>query len=363
VEEVRPAILALMGAVIFLLLIACANVANLMLVRVSLRQRELAVRAALGGSRGRLVCKMLTEALLLAGLGTVFGVAFAWMGIRGLLAIAPAHLRRIESAGIDWRVMAFAAAAGLAAVAVFGVMPALRAARPDAIQALRGGGRAAGLQAGRLLRNGVVIAEVALSFVLLIGSGLMFRSFLELRRIDPGYDPHGLLTFFATRDWPLTRQEGRLELLREIQARLHAIPGVQNVAEALTVPLGGDLRPTPPAPARTRSTEASIEGADIQQVTPGYFETLRTPLLAGRTFRDHDNAPGRNVAVIDQLFAAEAFPDGSAVGRRILLPNLATPWAEVIGVVAHQRLASLGDPGRKTVYLADGFWGIGVSRY
>jgi putative ABC transport system permease protein len=152
-------------------------------------------------------------------------------------------------------------------------------------------------------------------------------------------------------------------LLREIQARLHAIPGVQNVAEALTVPLGGDLRPTPPAPARTRSTEASIEGADIQQVTPGYFETLRTPLLAGRTFRDHDNAPGRNVAVIDQLFAAEAFPDGSAVGRRILLPNLATPWAEVIGVVAHQRLASLGDPGRKTVYLADGFWGIGVSRY
>ena len=362
VDDVRPAILSLMGAVIFLLLIACANVANLLLVRASLRERELAVRAALGGSWRRLVCQLLAEALLLSGLGTLLGVAVAWLGIHALLGMAPANVPRVASAAIDWRVLAFAAAAGLAAAAIFGVMPALRAARPDVIQVLRGGGRAPVLGPGRLLRNGVVVAEVALSFVLLIGSGLMFRSFLALRRVDAGYRPHGLLTFFATRDWQLTRQQGRLELLREIQARLLALPGVENATAALILPLGGGSRPTKSNAPRPQPALASSEGADFQQVLPGYFETLRTPLLAGRTFTEDDNAPGRKVVVIDQLLAAKAFSNESAVGKRILLPDPATPWAEVIGVVAHQRLSSLGDPGRETVYVSDGFWGIGVSR-
>ena len=363
VEEVRPAILCLMGAVIFLLLIACTNVANLLLVRASLRERELALRAALGGSWWRLASQMLAEALLLSGLGTLLGLVFAWLGIHGSLGFAPANLPRIESTTIDWRVLTFAATAGLAAVAIFGLMPAVRAARPDVNQVLRGSGHTPGLAAGHLLRNTVVIAEVALSFVLLIGSGLMFRSFLELRRVDPGYDPHGVLTFFVTRDWELTRQPGRLDLLREIQARLRALPGVENVTAALVLPLGGGSRPKDSATARPRSALASAAGADFQQVMPGYFETLRTPILAGRTFTEDDNAPGRNVVVIDQFFAAQAFPNESAVGKRVLLPNPATPWAEVIGVVAHQRLSSLSDPGRETVYFSDGFWGIGVSRY
>lgn len=363
VEDVRPALLALMGAVIFLLLISCANVANLLLVRTSLRERELAVRAALGAGSWRLVRQMLAEALLLSGLGTVLGVAFGWLAIRVLVGIAPPNLPRIESVMVDWRVLAFAAAAGLAAVTIFGVAPALRAARPDVSQILRGGSRNRGLVAGGLLRNGVVIAEVALSFVLLIGSGLMFRSFLELRRIDPGYDPRGLLTFFVTRDWQLTDQHGRLGLLREIQARLRALPGVENVTAALFQPLGGGPHPNISAAERPRSTAPSAEGADFQQVLPGYFETLHTPLLAGRTFTEDDNAPGRNVVVIDQLLAEKAFPNESAIGKRILLPDPDTPWAEVIGVVAHQRLFSLAEPGRETVYFSDGFWGIGVSRY
>ena len=362
VEEVRPAILSLMGAVIFLLLIACANVANLLLVRASLRERELAVRAALGGSWWRLVSQMLAEALLLSGLGTLLGLAFAWLGIHGLLSFVPATLPRTESTAIDWRVLTFAATAGLAAVAIFGLMPAIRAAKPDVNQILRGG-RTPGWAPGRLLRNIVVITEVALSFVLLIGSGLMFRSFLELRRVDPGYDPHGLLTFFVTRDWELTRQQGRLELLCEIQAGLRALPGVQSVTSALVLPLGGGSRPKDSATTRPRAAVASAAGADFQQVMPGYFETLRTPILAGRTFTEDDNAPGRNVVVIDQLFAAQAFPNESAVGKRILLPDPATPWAEVIGVVTHQRLSSLSDPGRETVYFSEGFWGIGLSRY
>lgn len=352
VEAVRPAVLALMGAVLLLLLIACANVANLLLVRSSARERELAVRSALGGSWWRLVSQTLAEALLLAGLGTTLGIAVASAGIRLLKTIAPADLPRIESTSIDWRVLVFATVAGLAAAAIFGVLPAIRAARPDVIQALRGG-RTPGLAGGRFLRNGVVIAEVALSFVLLIGSGLMFRSFLALRRIEPGYEPTGLLTFFVTRDWQLTRQEGRVELLRQIRERLLTLPGVQNVSASLILPLGGGASPRNPATAAN---------PDFQQVLPGYFETLRTPLLAGRTFTDADNAPGRNVAVIDQRLAAGAFPGESALGKRIQLPGTSPRWAEVIGVVANQRLFSLRDSGPGTVFLTDGYWGIGVSR-
>ncbi|HUB83003.1 MAG TPA: FtsX-like permease family protein, partial [Bryobacteraceae bacterium] len=345
-----------------LLLIACANVANLLMVRSSLRSRELAVRAALGGSRRRLAGQMLAEALLFSGLGTLAGIALAWAGTRGFLAIAPVNLPRVESAGVDWRVLMFAAAAGLASAAIFGVLPALGATRPDLMQALRGSGHNSRLAGGHWLRSGAVIVEVTLSFVLLAGSGLLLRTFVALRHVDPGYDSHGLLTFFLTREWPIDKQEGRLELLREIQARLAAIAGVRGATAALALPLAGG--PRPKASATTPGPDAPDTGdADNQQVMPGYFETLRTPLLAGRTFTEADNAPGRNLVVIDELFAESAFPGVSPIGRRIRTPDPEHPWVEIIGVVGHQRLASLADRGRATVYFSDGFWGVGVSRY
>jgi putative ABC transport system permease protein len=363
VEDVRAAILALMGAVIFLLLIACANVANLLLVRASGREREFAVRAALGGSRWRLIRQLLAEALLLAALGTVLGVGIAWVGVRGLAGIAPANLPRIESTALDWSVLAFAAMAGLVAGVLFGVIPPLRSGDCFSIpwSHLRGTGQA---KARPTLRNVVVVAEVALSFVLLVGSGLMFRSFLALQRIDPGYDPHGILTFYVTRDWPLGRQQGRHALLREMQARLKALPGVENVSAGLSVPLanaGTRPRNAPAAPPHTGPPSA--EGADFQQVLPGYFETLHTPVLAGRTFTEQDDQPERNLVVIDELLAARAFPNESAIGRRILIPFPNAPWAEVIGVVKHQRMFSVADLGRETIYFSEGFAGIGVSRY
>jgi putative ABC transport system permease protein len=154
-----------------------------------------------------------------------------------------------------------------------------------------------------------------------------------------------------------------LALLREIQERLRALPGVENATAALVLPLGGGQRPKNSSAVRQREELASAEGADFQQVLPSYFETLRTPVLAGRTFTDDDNARGRNMVVIDELLAARAFPNQSAVGKRIRIPDPRTPWAEVIGVVAHQRLFSLAEQGRGTVYFSDGFWGIGVSRY
>ena len=186
VAEVRPAIIALMGAVIFLLLIACANVANLLMVRSSLRERELSVRTALGASRWRLMRQMLAESVVIAGCGTAVGLGLAKLGIHQLIVMGPTNLPRLGSIAIDPVVLAFSMVAGLVAAAIFGVIPALRASRPDVMQVLRGSGRTASLGGGRVLRNAAVVIEVALSFVLLIGSGLMFRSFVALQHIGSG---------------------------------------------------------------------------------------------------------------------------------------------------------------------------------
>ena len=195
VEAVRPAILTLMVSVIFLLLIACANVGNLLLVRASLRQHEFSLRAALGANRSRLVMPILIEAILLSAMGTIAGLALAWAGILALRSLAPANLPRLEDVHIDGAVLLYSALAGLASAAIFGIVPALRASRPALMNVLRGVSRTSGIGSGAVLRNTVVMAEVALSFILLIGSGLMFRSFLKLQQINPGFDPHHLLTF------------------------------------------------------------------------------------------------------------------------------------------------------------------------
>src|SRR5271155_3719927 len=309
-----------MGAVIFLLLIACSNVANLLLVRASLRERELAVRTALGGSRWRLGRQMLAEALLLAGSATVLGLGLAWLGIRELLAIAPANLPRLDAVAIDPQVVIFSALAGLVAAGLVGVVPALRASRPDVMQVLRSTGRTAGLGAGRFLRGGVVVAEVALSFVLLIGSGLMFRSFLALQHINPGYEPHGLLTFnlFGVFQGPQQMPEQRAAIQRQIQEQLRNLPGVESAAASFPFPLAGGYSPIRWGLEPAMTDPSKFQAADAIFVTPGYFENMRTPLLDGRTFTEADNLKDRNYAVIDDALAAKAYPHQSAVGKRLL---------------------------------------------
>jgi predicted permease len=365
VAAVRPAILALMGSVVFLLLIACANVANLLLVRASLREREFAVRAALGASRWRLILPLLTESLLLAVMGTALGLGLAWAGIRELRTLAPTNLPRLDNIHIDGAVLGFTALAGLAAAVLFGVAPAWRATLPALMNVLRGSGRTTGLQSGAALRNLVVVIEVALSFVLLVGSGLMFRSFLDLQRIDPGFDAHNLLTFqvlgvpFAQRT-----PEQIAASIRQIEDRLRAIPGVENVTGSYPFPLTGDFSPIRWGTADAAKDASKYQATDWQIVLPGYFETMRTPLLAGRTFTDDDNLPGRNYVIVDQALANKAFPGESAVGKRILT-RIRTPEAEfveIIGVVGHQRETSLAEPGREQIYFTDGFMGNGDVR-
>src|SRR5215475_8702869 len=364
VAEVRPAILALTGAVIFLLLIACANVANLLVVRASMRQRELAVRAALGGSRGRLVRQMLVEALLLAGVGTLLGLGLAWFGIRQLLDIAPANLPRLESITIDPVVLAYTILAGLAAAIIFGIAPALHAARPDVMNILRDSGRTGGLGGGRRLRNIVVITEVALSFVLLIGSGLMIRSFISLQRIETGYDPYNVLTFQLFGSSRRQKQE-RAAFMSELRGRLEALPGVESVTASYPFPLAAQFNPLRWGMGEALSDPSKFQAADWQVVLPGYFEALRTPLIAGRTFTEADNSSERKVVIIDQFLAAKAFPNESAVGKRILTRFLTSEpeWVEVIGVVGHQRQTALAEPGREQVYFTDGFRGNGLASY
>jgi predicted permease len=365
VNEVRPAILALMGAVIFLLLIACANVANLLLVRSSLRQPELAVRAALGAGRGRVIQQMLAEALVLTALGATGGVVLAWVGIRELLSIAPANLPRLDAVRIDPIVLVFTLAIALASAFLFGMVPAWSAFRMDLVNALGGAARTSGLRGGgRLFRNAIVVIEVALCFVLLVGSGLMIRSFLELQRIDPGYDPRGLLTFQLLGGGPATAEQTATRG-RQLEERLLAIPGVRSVTASFPFPLGGDFSTIRWGLEDALADASKFQAVDWQVVRPGYFETMRTALVAGRTFTEADNNPKRNVVVVDTDLATKAFPNEPAVGKRILI-RVRTPepeWVEIIGVVRHQRVTSLADPGREQVYFADGFLGFGANRW
>jgi putative ABC transport system permease protein len=356
VASERPAILALMGAVIFLLLIACSNVANLFLVRSSLRGRDLAVRTAMGASWWRLARPMLAEALLVSAAGSILGFGLAWAGVRGFLAIAPADLPRLDTTGIDPAVLAFSIGAGLFAAVLFGLAPALRASRPDVAQVLRAAGRTSGLGGGALLRNSVVVVEVALCFVLLVGSGLVFRSFLALKRIDTGYDARGLLTFRGMGGRPGRNLDERAAAVRQVRATLAAIPGVEGVTAANILPLSGLFFPNRWGKEDAVNDYTKFQSADLQVVLPGYFDTMRTPLLAGRVFNDSDNNLEPRRMIIDQFLAAKAFPNGNAVGQRIL-SRINTPdnvWYEIIGVVAHQRLSSLAEPGREQIYITDG---------
>src|SRR5262245_13491324 len=360
VAEVRPSILALMGGVIFVLLIACANVANLLLVRGARRERELAVRSALGGNRMRLISELLAESLALAGAGAVLGLILAQAGIRSLIQLGPANLPRIQSVSIDLNVLAFTMLAAFAAAAIFGLIPAFRASQPRLNEVLRAGGRSAGMRAGRWLRNGVVMIGVALSLVLLIGSGLMLRSFIALQRVDPGFNPKGTLTFVMS-NIRVRGDEGRAAFMRQVQDRLRGLPGVQSVTAATPIPLDG-----------TNSlvrwgTEAALTDASLFQqgivhwVLPGYFEAMGTRLIAGRTFTDADNVTGPKLVIIDDQLAAMAFPNQSAVGKR-LLARINTEQAEmheIIGVVQHQRHTSLASPGEEALFVTDGYGGFG----
>jgi predicted permease len=354
VARVRPLLVALMGAVTFVLLIACANVANLLLVRGSQRERELTVRAALGSSRWSLMRQTLVESLVLSGWGAAFGLALAWVGTRALIRFGPADLPRLESVALDGTVFGFTLLATVLSGLAFGLIPALRASRVNVADTLRSGGRAAALAGlGRWLRQGVVIAEVALAFVLLVGCGLMIRSFITLNRAQPGFNSSGVLTFqIPNQNQGVQSFEEAVARARQIEERLSRIPGVTAVSAASGLPMSGSPGSVPWGTEAALTDPDLFQQADARAVRSGYFEAMGTRVIEGRTFTEADAAPGRNVVVIDELLARLAFPGGSAIGQRL--------WSrpggqenvpfEVIGVVQHQRNLSPAADSRQTWY-------------
>jgi putative ABC transport system permease protein len=362
VSHARPSLLALLGAVAFVLLIACANVANLLLVRATSRGREIAVRAALGSGRGRIIRQMLTESGLLAAIGAVVGVLLAWWGTRVIIALSPGNLPRVENIRIDGQVLLFTAGVAAVAALAFGLAPAMRAVSGKLADALKDRGSESGGLRGNRLRTALVVTEVALSMVLLIGAGLMVRSFAEIRRVEPGFDPEGVATF----ELPLPflryfQPDVRAGFVNDLRDRLLTIPGVESVGGVTPLPLtGGELYSMGRFGLVGGSPEDyEMNRADYRSVLPGFFEAMGIELVAGRTLLSSDNRAGAlPVAVIDEALAERAFGDQDPIGRELMWDYFSEttfsiePRAiQVVGVVENIRSASLSAAGRETLYM------------
>jgi putative ABC transport system permease protein len=362
VAHVLPALVALLGAVGFVLLIACANIANLLLVRASERGREIAVRAALGSGRARMVAQMLTESLVLAVAGTALGLLLAWQGIRVIKALSPANLPRIESVSLDGVAFGFAAAVAVVAAILFGLAPALRAVRGNLADGLRDRGTDTGGARGNKLRTVLVVSELTLSLVLLIGAGLMVRSFAAIQKVDPGFDARNVATFNVPIPFLkyLTSQL-RASFVNQLGDRLATIPGVESVGGVTPLPLAGGEQYSVGSYGRIGDSDDQFRTnkADFRAVLPGYFEAMKIGLLSGRTFVRSDNEDqALDVAIVDAKFAARVFGKDNPLGAQVLVEHfneqtfsLERLPVTIVGVVANVRSTSLAAEGRETLYV------------
>lgn len=351
VAGVRAPLSALMGAVVFVLLIACANVANLSFVHAARRERELSVRAAIGGSPWRIIRQLLAESFLIALVATALGAAMTEAGVRLLAHLSPASVPRGADVSIDGVVLAFALGTMVATAIVFGLAPAIRVATPRVADLLRPSGRIPSVATASRFRNGIVVAEVSLSFVLLIGCGLMVRSFASLVHTDLGFDPEHVLTFeLSNRNFRLA--EERMAFVNQVRDRLTTVPGVRSVTLARGLPLDGADPSLRWGTERAASNPSAFSQASIRDVLPGYFETMHVALLEGRTFADSDDVVDRGVIIVDDVVASAAFKDTSAIGRRLLVRLRAgsDDGFTIIGVVHHQRQTAIIGPERGVIY-------------
>ncbi len=348
VTKAKPMLLVLMGAVTFVLLIACFNVANLLLVRGQSRSHEMAVRSALGGGRRQLARQLVVESTILGVLGGAAGVGLAAWGIQVLLALRPTNLPRLEAVALDLPVLGFAFAGSMVAVILFGVVPAIRASRTDLMGALteRGTSRDKGHQR---ISRALIVSEVALSLVLLVGTGLLLRSFAELRQIRPGFDTDHILTVSVSESGRAENREEAQVFFRNLERELSALPGVEALGFSNRIPLGGGLYGGPWATEAIRArNETEPEGA-IRYVSPDYFEAMGTRLLAGRFFKDNEDW---EYAIVDEKLAEMAWPGENPIGKRIWTGALGRggDWSEVVGLVEHQRHGSLSEDYNETVF-------------
>ena len=358
VGPIETPLLVLLGAVAFVLLITCANVAHMLLARASTRQKEVAVRAALGARRGRLIRQFLTESILLGALGGAAGLLLAMIATRALIAISPANIPRVQTVSIDLRAALFLFSATILTSVGFGLAPALQASSVNVNDTLKEGGRGGseGVHRNRL-RSLLVVSEFALALMLLIGAGLMIRTFAALEAVDPGFNPHNVISMIVSVSGSKEEDPGRREIFyRQLIERLRSLPGVQAAGAINHLPLAGDLwgwhfeiegRPKP--------RPGEKPGAVYRMVTPGYFSAMRLPLIRGRDMTEADNVTAPGVVIVNEQAARQYWPGEDPIGKRICFDDDTTnpaAWLTIIGIAKDAKQDSWTDKATPEAYLA-----------
>jgi putative ABC transport system permease protein len=370
VRDVKQPLLILLGAVAFVLLIACANVANLQLARASTRQREMAIRTAIGANRFRIVRQLLTESVLLALAGGVLGFLIGAWGVCTLLALAPGNLPRISDdmhaanavSALDGRVLGFTLAVALATGILFGLFPAVHISRLDVNSALKDtSGRSGTGRHQNRARGFLVVSEIALAVILLVGAALMIRSFAGLRAVDPGFDPHNILTLRTSLAGGRFNTTVKVDnLIRQMTPRLESLPGVQSVASAIVLPIEGgvdlpfNIAGKPPAKGATYSGDEQW-----RSVSAHYFTAFKIPLMRGRVFTEHDTGNSARVVIVNEALAKKYWQKEDPVGHSITIgkglgPEFDEPARAIVGIVGNVREGGLTDSNQPVMYVPAG---------
>ncbi|MCG3160733.1 MAG: hypothetical protein JMDDDDMK_01808 [Acidobacteria bacterium] len=355
IGDIRQALWILMGIVSLVLLIACANVANLLLARAADRQKEMAIRTALGAGRWRVIRQLLTESALLSVVGGAFGLLLAWWGIGALVKVNETQIPRANEIGLDWRVLAFTLGVSLLTGVIFGLVPALQTSKADLHETLKEGGRSGSGGARGWVRSTLVVFEMALALVVLISAGLLIRSFWRVQQVNPGFEPRNLLTMSV--GLPMTKyseRPQRANFYKEVLSRIRALPGVRSAGACSILPLSGN----------NSSGSFRIEGRDTPQgqslphgdrwaATTDYFSTMKIPIIRGRFFDDRDTIDSTPVAIIDQTLASKYWPNEDPMGKRISFEGGPQNriWREVVGIVGHVKHRSLEGESRVQYYI------------
>jgi predicted permease len=356
VGKIKTPLLMVLGAVGFVLLIACANVAHMLLARTADRQKEIAVRLALGAGQARVMAQFLTENLLLAMAGAAAGLLMALWGTKALVQLSPAYIPRVEMVGVDAKVAGFLLGITLLTAVVFGLAPAMQAATGNLTSALKEGGRGGtdGVRSNRW-RSFLVASEFALAFMLLIGAGLMIRSFIALQAVDPGFDPHHVLSMIVSVAGSREAAPGgRAVFYRQLLQQVRRLHGVQSAAGINHLPLAGDLWGWSfEIEGRPKPRPGESPNAVYRVAMPGYFETMHLPLLGGRAISESDDARAPGVVIINQRAAHEYWPGENPIGKRVTFnsnTNLPT-WVTVIGIAANEKQENWAADPDPAVYL------------
>jgi putative ABC transport system permease protein len=354
VKDVRPILLVLLAAVGCVLLIACVNVANLMLVRAARRERELAVRLALGAGRGRIIRQLLTESLMIAVLGGASGLLLGVWGISSLTTLVPRTLLQLDQVRLNQPVLLFALGISVLTGLLFGLLPALHAARTDLNTSLKEGGRSIASSGWERARKGLLVAEVGLALVLLVGAGLMLRTLQQLTRVNPGFNAENLLTLRFSLPNKIYNDERRLEFFRECRARLEALPGVRSASFVMSLPIEGSAWDAPFMVADQPVPQpGTFPFASFTPISANYFATMGIQLRAGRAFSEAEMKDMPTVAVINESLARQLWPGEFPIGKRLRqgAADSKSAWREVIGMVADVKQKGLEKEAPLQVYL------------